>query len=638
MEKLNILLIILVFSQGINECMIAQDFSEKKKMIIYSECQNLLNDYQQLVNQLSESGRAGFERSVGTIERLMELFINRKVLIYNDLDPQHKLSEYYELETYTSNMVLWYPDGIQIALNLKNAKTSDIRKHDEGLYSTDIMVIKIIRGNYLNESINSNTEELIFRIAFAEQNNKFKEFKIAGVRNSKSAGFAEDNKALFKLKSIDLSANEKEKVRNDIRQVLDDYQRSLILLGDPNEKEEDKSFYKEAFLNLFSDSTVKIYNDIEEKPEKTIISVEEYLNNFREYYPEGIKNLAINIDTTGFGNVIPADDDGFYCYIYADKFFSGKFRDKNIYRLSASLVFKISFEKTGNLFTGFKIENIDRSGLAFFQQVSQAEEQVTPSNIIQPISRKGFYLSPYVSAGYSSVMNKNISSLVLETNDHEWQIYRSFGFSAGLSLDYFFGNHIGLNIGAGYGQFSSVYSLHGNYNQTVLSFDMFNEPFYKQINSIIDSTVKLSYLQLSFQLIGLTNQPQRTGLYCKAGIITSALIDGKYDFSGDLYYWGSYPEHPVSADSLLIPELGFYKKTDHSGDVSLDKFFLSGTFSIGINVPVSYFTTIQFGVLVQASFMDISKKADYTDIFGIKYAHKPVSLNYLGLEMSIRFK
>ena len=202
----------------------------------------VLNDYQRLVNQLAESGRAGFEGSVGTSERLMELFINRKVLIYNDLDPQHQLSEYYELETYTSNMVLWYPDGIQISLDLKNAKTSEIRKHDEGLYSTDIMVLKKIQGNYLNKSVNTNTEELIFRIAFAEQNNNFKEFKIVGVRNSKSAGFMEDNKALYKLKSIELSANEKEKVLSDIKQVLNDYQRSLIMLGDPNETEEDKGF------------------------------------------------------------------------------------------------------------------------------------------------------------------------------------------------------------------------------------------------------------------------------------------------------------------------------------------------------------------------------------------------------------
>jgi hypothetical protein len=637
MKKRTTLLFILSFFPGLKENTSAQDFSVKSKMIIYSECENLLKDYQWLVNQLSESGRSGFEESVGTSERLMELFINRKVLIFNDLDPQYQLSEYYELETYTSNMLMWYPDGIQITLDLKNAKTSDIRKHDEGLYSTDIMVKKKIQGNYLNKSINNNTEELIFRIAFAEQNNNFKEFKIVGVRNSTSTGFMEDNKALYKLKSIGLSANEEEKVKSNIRQVLNDYQRSLNMLGDPNETEEDKFFYRAAFINLFPDSTVKIYNDIEEKPERAIIMVEEYLNNYRDYYPEGIKNLAVNIDSAEFGDIIPADDGTFYSYVYADKFFSGKFQNRNIYRLSANLVFKIVFEKTDNLFTNFKIGNIDRSGLTFLQDAGQTEEQAVPENLIQPINRKGFHISPYMSAGYSSVMNKNISSLDIETNDHEWQIDPSLAFSCGVSVDYFFGDHIGLNLGAGYGYFSTTYSLHGIFEQKIISYDANNAPFYKNISAAFDSVVTLSFVQFPVQVIWLTNQPQKTGFYCKAGIIASVTINGKYDFTGTSNYLGHFFENPPEGDTIDFPELGFYEKKDHSGDIDLNDYFLSGTISAGINIPLSYFTTIQIGPVLHISFTDISKKTDYIDIFGTKYAHKPVSLNYLGLEISIRF-
>jgi hypothetical protein len=637
MKKRISLLILISFFLGLNEYDNAQDFSAKNKMIIFSECQDLLNEYQHLVNQLAESGRAGFEESVGISERLMELFINRKVLIYNDLDPQHQLSEYYELETYTSNMVLWYPDGIQITLDLKNAKTSEIRKHDEGLFSTDIMVLKKIQGNYLNKSVNTNTEELIFRIAFAEQNNNFKVFKIVGVRSSKSAGFIEDNKALYKLKSIALTDNEKEKIQNDIRQILNDYQRSLIMLGDPGETEEDKSYYEKAFLNLFPDSTVKIYNDIEENPERAIITVEEYLSNYRDFYREGIKNLAVNIDSAAFGDIIPADDGSFYSYVYADKFFSGKFQNKNIYRLSASLVFKITFKRTDNLFTDFKIENIDRSGLAFFQNTGQVEEQAVPANKIQPISRKGFHLSAWANGGYSSVVSKNISSLTPEANYHEWQIDPLPAYSGGIGLDYFFGNHIGLGIGAGYGHFSTTYSLEGNFEQPILSYDVNNDPFNKRINSAIDSTIKISYIQFPVQITGLINKPQKTGLYIKAGVIVSLLLDATYDYTGNLYYWGYYIEHPPAADSILIPELGFYEKSDHSGEASLKKFFISGTLSAGINIPAGYFTSILIGPVFHFNITDIAEKSDYYDIFGIKYAHKPVALNYLGLEISIRF-
>ena len=642
MNKLLVFSILVVFSLSLKANGEAQDFPSKSNMIIYSECQKVLNDYQRLVNQLAESGRAGFEGSVGMSERLMELFINRKVLIYNDLDPQHQLSEYYELETYTSNMVLWYPDGIQIALDLKNAKTSEIRRHDEGLYSTDILVVKKIQGNYMNKSVNSNTEELIFRIAFAEQKNNFREFKIVGVRNINSTGFMEDNKALYKLKSIDLSANEKEKVLNDIKQVLNDYQRSLAMLGDPNETEEDKVFYRISFLNLFTDSTVKIYNDIEEKPEKTIISVEEYLKNYRDFYPEGIKNLAVNIDSAEFGDIIPVNDGSFYSYVYADKFFSGKFQNKSIYRSSNNLVFKIVFQKTNNIFTDFKIESIDRSGLAFLQNTGQAEEQTVPARTIQPITRRGFHLSAWANAGYSSVVSKNINSLTMESNYHEWQIDPLMAYSGGIGLDYFFGDHIGLSIGAGYGHFSATYSFDGNFmdgtaEQRNLSYDINNDPFQKMVNAAIDSTVKISSLQFPVYFIGLTNKPQKTGLYVKAGIIASVIVDAKYDYTGNLYYWGNYIDHPEPADSILIPEMGFYEKTDHEGDAGLKKFFISGSLSAGINIPLAYFTTLQIGPVFHFNITDIAEKSDYYDIFGNQYDHKPVSLNYFGLEISIRF-
>jgi hypothetical protein len=233
-------------------------------------------------------------------------------------------------------------------------------------------------------------------------------------------------------------------------------------------------------------------------------------------------------------------------------------------------------------------------------------------------------------------MNKTIRSLDTETNDHEWLIDPSLAFSGGISADYFFGNHIGLSIGIGYGQFSTTYSLHGNYQQDFFSFTTKNNlPFYKHIDAVIDSTVRLSYIQFPVQLIGLTNKPQKTGLYCKAGVIASILMNGKYEYKGNLSYWGWFPG--IDKDTVNLPEFGFYEKSDHSGDVDLNQFFLSGIFSIGLNIPLAYFTTIQIGPVIHASFTDLSKKTDYIDIFGIKYAHKPVSLNYLGLEISIRF-
>ena len=209
---------------------------------------------------------------------------------------------------------------------------------------------------------------------------------------------------------------------------------------------------------------VRIYNDLEEKPEMTIISVEEYLKNYREYYPEGIKNLAVNIDSAEFGDIIPADDGGYYSYVYADKFFSGKFQNKNIYRSTDNLVFKITFNKQDNLFTDFKIENIDRSGLAFLQSLARWRSTAVPVRRDPALTRKGSHLSALSKCRIFFGGQQEYQLLTLETNYHEWQIDPVPAYSGGVGLDYFFGDHIGLGVGAGYGDFATTYSLNGNFS------------------------------------------------------------------------------------------------------------------------------------------------------------------------------
>jgi hypothetical protein len=616
----------------------AQNFSTRDKMIIYTECLDLLGEYQLLVNRLSETGGKGFDQSVSTSESLIELFVNRKVLIYNDLDPQHQLSEYYELETYTSNMVMWYPDGMQIQMDLNNATTSDIRKHDEGLYSTDIMTNKKIQGNYMNKSFNSNTEELIFRIAFVRKNRNYGEFTIVGIRDSKSAGFIDDDKALYKLKSVELSENDEEKILNSIRQLLNDYQRSLVMLGDPNEPDDEKRFYSEAFLKLFPDEQVKIFNDIEENPGKSIISVKEYLDNYLSYYPEGIRNLAVNIDSAEFGDIIAVNDDQFFSYVYADKYFSGKFQNKNILRLSTSLVFKITLDKIENTYTNFKIESIDRSGLGFYQTEGQPEQVVIPEKNIIAVNRRGLHFSPFVTAGYSEIVNKNMNTLNLEEDFHQWGISRSFAFSGGINVDYFPWERMGVGTGLEYNRYSASYSLDGRFEDQVLSYDVNVDPYYKRFDSDMDSTLTISYLSLPLQLTYFTNKPDKKGFYIKGGFRFSLFLDGKYKYRGTQYYWGYYPNHPAPADSLLIPELGFYDKSDHDGVSKANKIGISARFSIGFNIPTGYFSAVYFGPVIDLGLSNISASdGKYFDIFSREHKQLPTIINYFGWEIGMRF-
>jgi hypothetical protein len=638
MTKSFILYILITCLLRVTIALDAQNFSARDKMIIYSECRKILEEYQQLVNRLSETGVRGFDQTVSVSEDIIELFINRKVLIYNDLDPQHKLSEYYELETYTSNMVMWYPDGMQIQLDLDNAKTGEIRKHDEGLYSTDIMVSKNIQGNYLNKSFNSNTEQLIFRIAFSEKNKNFSEFKIVGIRSRQSANFIYDNKAVLQLKSIGLSENEKTKISIGIKQVLNDYQRSLALLVDPNEPEDEKGFYKEAFLKLFKGGQVKIFNDIEENPEKSVIGVNEYLDNYLRYYPEGIRNIAVNIDSAEFGDIIPVNDEQFYSYVYADKFFSGKFENKNVYRLSANLVFKITLDKTENAYTNFKIESIDQSGLSFYENEGEQEQNTVPENSILTIVRRGFHFSPFITAGYSEIVNKNLNSLSLEKDFHQWVTSHSLGFSGGVNVDYFPGNQVGIGSGLEYSRYSAEYSLNGRFEDRMLSYDINADPYYKRIDSEMDSTVTISYLNIPLQLIYFTNKPDKKGFYFKGGMNFSIFLDGNYKFHGNHCYWGYYPNRPAPDDSVFMSEIGFYKSSDHNGNINTKGIYMSVRLSAGINIPTGYFSTFYLGPVVNLGITNVSANdGNYFDIFGREHQQMPTIINYIGWEIGMRF-
>ena len=147
------LILFVVLLPGI----LAIDFSDKEKSVIYTNAIKVLQEYQDIINQIGTEAVADIDKAKGSSERFLELFVNRQVLLFNDLDPSHKLSEFYEAETYISNIILWYPDGISIDLDLDNAYVGEIMQHEETVYSIDLLVTKSINGNYLNETMNTNT-------------------------------------------------------------------------------------------------------------------------------------------------------------------------------------------------------------------------------------------------------------------------------------------------------------------------------------------------------------------------------------------------------------------------------------------------------------------------------------------------
>ena len=292
MKRSIFLFLFLIFAQM--PFLKAVEFSVKEKSIIYTSAIKVLDNYQTIINEMGEYVVNDIEKAKSNAESFLELFVNRQVLIYNDLDPAHKLSEFYEAETYSSNIILWYPDGLSIQLNLGNAKVSDIMTHEENVYSIDILVKKSINGNYLNETLNKNVEELTFRIAFGLENKSLGNFRIVGVRSASSKYVIDYSQALKEVNSEDFNAEDLAKIRSELKTLLKDYTNFLSLIGDPQEQAGDKEFYKASFLKLFQSGDIRIYNDINPEPQTSLISVTDYLSGFIADYPNGIKNLSIN--------------------------------------------------------------------------------------------------------------------------------------------------------------------------------------------------------------------------------------------------------------------------------------------------------------------------------------------------------
>ena len=67
-------------------------------------------------------------------------------------------------------------------------------------------------------------------------------------------------------------------------------------------------------------------------PATKLISVQEYLKNYVTDFPNGIKNLKINADSAKFGKVMKAEDDSYYTFVDANKFFSGSYKGKDAYQ------------------------------------------------------------------------------------------------------------------------------------------------------------------------------------------------------------------------------------------------------------------------------------------------------------------
>lgn len=617
------------------------EFSVKEKAVIYTNAIKVLGNYQTSINQMGESVVTDIEKAKSGSESFLELFVNRQVLVFNDLDPSHKLSEFYEAETYSNNIVLWYPDGISITLDLQNAKVSDILSHEENVYSIDILVKKSINGNYLNQTLNKNTEELTFRIAFNFENKSPGKFRIVGIRNSASNFVIDYSQTLKEVNIEDFNAEDLVKIQGEIKTILQDYRNFLALIGDPQESAEDKAFYKESFMKLFPETDTRLYNDIMPEAQTKLLPVADYLANYSTDYPNGIKNLSINIDSAKFGKVMKAEDGSYYTYTDANKFFSGNYKGKDVFREMFPLIFKVSFTASGKAFAGFKITGVDISSVDYYEATPGAANAAKPEIVIKPVSRKGFTVSVTGSFGQTGITDKNIKTLTLANNYHSWNVSPAYELFSALGISYYLTDNIYARSGIELNKYSSTFNLSGIFADKDLSTDVNSEQYYRIVDTKYDSVVTINYITVPL-LGGYTSgNPGELGFYAEGGIKISIPLKGTYNSSGNYQSYGHYPDNPAVIDTLYLPELGFIDRGtfDQPGKADFKGINLSVYASAGVNIPIGYYSSIIVGPEINIGISDImSNKSSYTDIFEKTYTHQPVKIRYFGLRLGFTYK
>jgi hypothetical protein len=635
-------LLLLLFTFFLIPLLNGIEFSAKEKAIIYTNSIKVLQTYETVINQIGVSVVTDIEKAKSSSESLLELFVNRQVLVYNDLDPAHKLSEFYEAETYSNNIVLWYPDGISITLDLVNARVSEIISHEENVYSIDILVRKSINGNYLNQTLNKNTEELTFRIAFNLEKNSPGKFRIVGIRSAASNFLIDYSQALKEVNNEDFNSEDLVKIHSEIKMVLQDYANFLSLIGDPQESTEDKSFYKDSFLKLFPGTDNRVYNDIMPDPQTKLIPVTDYLTTYIADFPNGIKNLSINADSAKFGKVMKAEDGSYYTYTDANKFFSGNYKGKDVFREMFPLIFKISFTAAGKTFSDFRITGIDISSANFYEATPGAANMAKPEIVIKPVTRKGLGLSFSGSFGKTSIIDNNIESLTMDKNFHSWNVTPLFGFAGAVGITYNFTDNISFRSGLELSKYSERFNLSGKFTDKVLSTDINGDSYYRIIEAEYDSVVNINFISLPLVINYTSGKPGQLGFYAEGGVKISIPTKVVYKDSGNYQFYASpYSNFIEAKDALLAPELGFYSREniDETGNVNLKGISLAFYASAGVNIPVGYYSSFQIGPEINFGISDImGKEETYKDIFHKPYPHQPVKIKNFGLKISFVYK
>ena len=336
-----------------------------------------------------------------------------------------------------------------------------------------------------------------------------------------------------------------------------------------------------------------------------------------------------------------AAEGNYYTYVDADKFFSGSFKGKDVFRKMFPLIFKISFNASGKTFTGFVINSVDISSVNFYEATPGNTTEKKPEIVIKPVTRKGLGMSLIGSFGQTQINSRDITTLTVAKDLHSWNVSPLYGYITALGVSYYFTDNIAVRSGVEFNKYSAKFNLNGKFTDNTLSSDINASKYYKIVEANYDSLVTINYLTIPLLLNYTSGKPGQLGFYGEAGLKISIPAVASYSNTGNYKLYGYYPSNPTVIQYVSLTELGFYDKQNinETGKISMKGFNLAFYGSAGINIPLGYYSSVYIGPEVIIGLSDIlSDKKTYVDIFGKSYTHQPTKIRNFGIRISLAYK
>jgi len=159
----------------------SQELSEFEMLKVKENASNVIVQYSRYLNLIGDVSEPDEDRFVYT-KSLLQLFNSENVQVFNDLDPEKKSGEYFDINVYTEYLNLWYTSGgLQTTIDKDSIKFGRAIKIAGNQFFIKARCRKTLSGVYLKKTPNQMNQLLEFQITFDKSDLSFAKFKIVKI-------------------------------------------------------------------------------------------------------------------------------------------------------------------------------------------------------------------------------------------------------------------------------------------------------------------------------------------------------------------------------------------------------------------------------------------------------------------------